>query len=424
MAQAATQAALDAEIVAGRRPASVEPAVIQLLDEPVLEAAVRRLRANLTLRSVQFRNALRLGAALALAMALAHMLDLQHGFWVVLATLTVVRTTASATSVTARRALLGTAVGFVLAIVVILGAEADNHLYVILLGLVICAAVYAARAGGVVAGQAGFTVMVVVLFSLLAPSEWTLALVRVQDVVAGALVGVVIGLIAWPRGAGGQLPAAVADVIDRAVNEVGWAARNELGRGGGGDPAALRAATLWAARRAEDDLAVALGERRPSADAPDELWPALLSDAGAVWYSIFWLEKVPGADAPPGGCTPLRAALLGRTEAAAAGYRTAAAALRRGTSPPAPPAPPDDDALVARCAASPPADEATREALVRLLVLRHWVRELEGGLGRLTGRIGEIQARGAGSGGGIPRWLRARLGRDGEVPEAVGELGG
>ncbi len=189
VAQAATLAALDAEIVAGRRPKSVEPAVIQLLDEPVLEAAGRRLRANLTLRSVHFRDALRLGVALALALALVHVLDLHHGFWVVLATLTVVRTTASATSITARRAVLGTAVGFVLSVVVILGAEADSHLYVVLLGLVVCAAVYAARAGGVLAGQAAFTVLVVVLFSLMAPSEWTLALVRVQDVVAGRAGG-------------------------------------------------------------------------------------------------------------------------------------------------------------------------------------------------------------------------------------------
>jgi uncharacterized membrane protein YccC len=309
---------------------------------------------------------------------------------------------------------------------VILGAEADSHLYIALLGLVICGAVYAARAGGMVAGQAAFTVLVVVLFSLLVPSGWTLALVRVQDVVAGALVGVAIGLIAWPRGAGGQLPGAVADVIDRAVDEVGWAARSELGRGGGGDPAALRDATLWAARRAEDDLAVALGERRPSAEAPDERWPALLADAGSVWYSIVWLQDVPGAAAPPGGCTPLTAALLGRTEAAAAGYRAAAAALRQGEPPPAPGAPPADDDLVGRCAACAPADEAGREALVRLLVLRHWVRELEAGLVRMTGGIEEIQALLGGSRPALRLRLRrwwARVGRRGRVPEAAGELG-
>jgi uncharacterized membrane protein YccC len=422
VAQAATLAALDAEIVAGRRPTSVHPSVIQLLDEPVLTATGRRLRANLTLRSVHMRNALRLGIALALALALAHALDLQHGFWVVLATLTVVRTTASATSVTAWGAVVGTAVGFAIAIVVILGAEADSHLYVILLGLAVCAAVYAARTGGVLAGQAAFTVLVVVLFSLLTPSDWTIALVRVEDVAAGALVGVAIGLIAWPRGAGGLLPGAVADVVDRAVDEVESAARRELGRGGRDDPAALRAATLAAASRAEDDLAVALGERRPPAGAVDDRWPALLADAGAVWYSIVWLDDVPGAGAPPGGCMPLTAALLSRTDGVAAGYRAAAAALRAGDPPPRPLAPPGDEVLVARCAASPPTDEPCREALVRLLVLRHWVRELEGGLARLTARIEEIGARRSDVRPGRLR-LPPRLRRGGGVPEAAGELG-
>ncbi|HEX2508808.1 MAG TPA: hypothetical protein VHK23_10850, partial [Miltoncostaeaceae bacterium] len=107
---------------------------------------------------------------------------------------------------------------------------------------------------------------------------------------------------------------------------------------------------------------------------------------------------------------------------AAAGYRAAAAALRAGDPPPRPPAPPGDDALVARCAASPPTDEPCREALVRLLVLRHWVRELEGGLARLTARIEEIGVRRSDVRRGRLR-LPPRLRRGGGVPEAAGELG-
>ncbi len=61
---------------------------------------------------------------------------------------------------------------------------------------------------------------------------------------------------------------------------------------------------------------------------------------------------------------------------------------------------------------------------MRLLVLRHWVRELEVGLGRLTGRIVEIEARRSGSRGRGLRGLGARLGRGGDASEAAGELGG
>lgn len=50
-----------------------------------------RFRANLTLRSVYVRDALRLGAGLALASAAVDAFGLQHGFWVAFATLTVIK---------------------------------------------------------------------------------------------------------------------------------------------------------------------------------------------------------------------------------------------------------------------------------------------------------------------------------------------
>ena len=382
VAQAAVLAALDAEIAAGRRPRSRHPAVAELLDEGPLEVSLRRLRNNLTIRSVHLRNALRIGAALAVAMTLVHAFDLQHGFWVVLATLTVVRTTATATSVTARDAVLGTAIGFAISTVIILGVASDSHLYAALLAVVVFGAVYAARAGGVLAGQAGFTVLVVVLFSLLAPSNWTLALVRVEDVMAGALVGLAIGLLAWPRGAGGQLPAAIAEVIVRGAREARGAGRRALGRGDDEDPAALRAATLSSARRAEDDLAVALAERRAAAPRP-EAWPALLAGAGAIWYSTSWLSEVPASLPPPARCGSLSDDLTRRSDAAAAGYLAVAAALREGSAqPPAPGVPLDDDAV--RACVGDGCSAAEAGALVRLLVVRHWVRELEAGIGRLS----------------------------------------
>ena len=66
-----------------------------------------------SLRSVWFFNSLRSALALAVAVAVADVSGVQHGFWVVLGTLLVLRTSASATGATAWRALAGTVVGFV-----------------------------------------------------------------------------------------------------------------------------------------------------------------------------------------------------------------------------------------------------------------------------------------------------------------------
>ena len=64
---------------------------------------------NANLRSVWFINSLRGSLALAAAVAVADLTSVQHGFWVVLGTLSVLRTNASATGSTALRALLGSA---------------------------------------------------------------------------------------------------------------------------------------------------------------------------------------------------------------------------------------------------------------------------------------------------------------------------
>src|SRR5262249_22623022 len=71
------------------------------------------IAADASLRSVWFRNSARGAIALAAAVAVAKLTGVQHAFWVVLGTLSVLRTSASATGATAMRALAGTVAGFV-----------------------------------------------------------------------------------------------------------------------------------------------------------------------------------------------------------------------------------------------------------------------------------------------------------------------
>ena len=60
-----------------------------------------RLLSHLSFRSVWFRNAVRGGAGLALAVAVIEITDVEHGFWVVLGTLSVLRSNALGTGATA-----------------------------------------------------------------------------------------------------------------------------------------------------------------------------------------------------------------------------------------------------------------------------------------------------------------------------------
>ena len=56
----------------------------------------RRFRGHFTPRSVFFQNAVRLAVGLAAARLVAGLLDLSHGFWMLLATLTLMRTSVTA----------------------------------------------------------------------------------------------------------------------------------------------------------------------------------------------------------------------------------------------------------------------------------------------------------------------------------------
>jgi uncharacterized membrane protein YccC len=182
---------------------------------PGLTAAARALRQraaiHLTVRSVWLRNSLRGAAALALAVAVARMTDVSHAFWVALGTLSVLRSNALGTGATALRAVAGTVAGFAIGTAIMLGIGGHTGALWFLLPLAVLVAGAAAPVLSFTAGQAGFTVFVIILFNLLVPAGWKVGLVRVEDVVLGCAVSVVVGLLFWPRGATAAFGQALCD---------------------------------------------------------------------------------------------------------------------------------------------------------------------------------------------------------------------
>ena len=68
-----------------------------MADESTSLVLVHRLLSHLSFRSVWFRNAFRGAVGLALAVAVVEVTDVAHGFWVVLGTLSVLRSSAVGT---------------------------------------------------------------------------------------------------------------------------------------------------------------------------------------------------------------------------------------------------------------------------------------------------------------------------------------
>ncbi|GAA4537273.1 FUSC family protein [Pseudonocardia xishanensis] len=172
----------------------------------------RRLRGHLTPRSVFFQGALRLAFALGVARYLAGVFDLDHGFWVLLTVLVVLRTTAAETRAVLRPALVGTTVGALVA-AAILVAGMPPVVYAVVLPIVMLVGFSAGPLLGPAAAQGLFTLVVSMVFAQMAPAGWQLAEARVVDVAVGAGIGVVVGLLAWPRGGTGELHRAAAEFL-------------------------------------------------------------------------------------------------------------------------------------------------------------------------------------------------------------------
>jgi uncharacterized membrane protein YccC len=226
-----------------------------------------RFRGHFTPRSVFFQNAIRLAVGLAAARLVAGELDLSHGFWMLLATLTLMRTSVATTRAAVVPAFLGTIAGGLIAALVLALAGADSTVYEVAFPFVMVLALAAGPLIGPVAGQAMFTVLVAMLFAQMAPVSWRLAEVRILDVVLGGLLGAVVGLLVWPRGATGEMRRTAKATLKAAANDlestVGFLTHREVAAAGQQDTAAVAVRFLMLA---DSTLAQYRSELRSTSD--------------------------------------------------------------------------------------------------------------------------------------------------------------
>jgi uncharacterized membrane protein YccC len=164
--------------------------------------AVRRLlRAYSSLGSAWFRNSIRGAVGLSVAVWVIQFASVQHAFWVVLAALSVLRSSALGTGSTIFQALAGTVAGIVVGGALLYAIGTDESVLWVLLPPAVLLAAYAPRAISFAAGQAGFTMVVLIIFNIIVPTGWTIGLVRVEDVAIGCGISLAVGILFWPGGA-------------------------------------------------------------------------------------------------------------------------------------------------------------------------------------------------------------------------------
>jgi uncharacterized membrane protein YccC len=196
---------------------------VRVEDDPLgtlrarIGATGRLARAHATMRSVWLRNSVRGAAGLSVAVLIGQLSDLQHAFWIVLGTMSVLRSNALATGTQAVSALLGTVGGIVLGGLLVVAVGDNSVALWAILPFAVALAAYAPTAISFAAGQAAFSLLVLILFNLIDPTGWKVGLVRVEDVLLGASVSLLAGALIWPRGATAVLRRDVGDAYARAA---------------------------------------------------------------------------------------------------------------------------------------------------------------------------------------------------------------
>ncbi|HWE88236.1 MAG TPA: FUSC family protein [Pseudonocardiaceae bacterium] len=315
-------------VAVAARSATVDALVVARRADPGghrhagLAGAASVVSRHTSLRSVWFLNSARGALALAAAIAVADVTGVQHGFWVVLGTLSVLRTNAASTGATAMRALLGTVAGFIIGALLLLAIGTGAAALWTALPVAVLVASYAPGVLPFAAGQAAFTVVVSVLFNLLVPAGWQIGVLRIEDVAIGCAVSLVVGVLFWPRGAGSLVADDLADAFRAGGAYLLHAAHWALGLRR--DPPAGSAADA-AGVRLDDALRGFLAEQGAKRVPKEHLW-RLVSGTMRARLTANSLAGLPNPLAEP---DPVRIMLGERAGQLAAWYDHLASRLDR-----------------------------------------------------------------------------------------------
>jgi uncharacterized membrane protein YccC len=252
LSYAAWELGANALLATGASPSGIEADRRSIPAGP--RGVARLLAEQARARAVWFQNSVRGAAGLAIAVYVAQRASLQHAFWVVLGTLSVLRSNALGTGATILQAVVGTAIGIVAGGALIVAIGTDRELLWALLPLAVFLAAYAPRAISFTAGQAGFTIALLVLFNIIQPVGWTVGLVRVEDVAIGFAISLGVGVLFWPRGARAALRDSVAEAYATSADYLATAAVSK-------DTAAAQSTAGAATRRLDDTYRQFLAER-------------------------------------------------------------------------------------------------------------------------------------------------------------------
>jgi uncharacterized membrane protein YccC len=179
---------------------------------PSLEDTVATLRANLSLRSPYGRLAPRLAGTLAIATILGGIVPSQHGYWIAMTAVILLRPDFTTTFLRGIGRVGGTLLGAVLATVIASHVRPGAETYVALC-IFFAGFAYAVFKANYALFTVAITAYVGFLLALTGQTEQTAVIDRVvATVLAGLLAG--FAVLVWPTWEAGRVRTALADLLD------------------------------------------------------------------------------------------------------------------------------------------------------------------------------------------------------------------
>jgi hypothetical protein len=218
-------------------------------------------------RSAWLRNSLRSALGLAVAVLVVNITGVDHGFWVLLGVISILRYDAVGTRRFALQAVVGTIIGVVLASVILVFVADQAWVLWVLLPPAVFLAAWSAAAVSYPVGQAAFSALILISLAIVEwPPRLSTGLVRIEDIALGAGVALVVGLLMWPRGAVGYLRRDLADATRTAGAYMSAALGSFAQPLPTGELDELRHRAVGAAERAAETYDIALMQRGPTED--------------------------------------------------------------------------------------------------------------------------------------------------------------
>ncbi|MEH1836692.1 MAG: FUSC family membrane protein [Nostoc sp.] len=205
-----TDAEIVTDLIQGKQP-SIAQRDICPPAQPERSTIIDTLRNNFTFDSVLFRHALRLALIITFAELVASVLQLPRGYWITLTALVALKPNFGGTSQTTVQRVIGTILGGIIGMTLVLLVKNSLAIAVCFLLLVFVAMSVRSLSYSI------FTILltsaIILLLNIISAGGWRVGVLRIFDSLAGGVLALLGSYLLFPRWERQQLPAQLQKTI-------------------------------------------------------------------------------------------------------------------------------------------------------------------------------------------------------------------